>query len=110
MEEQHKIKNDQIKTLKVDRLRKICSAEGLKTAGKKGELIERIILARSGRSDRYISTLTKCKYCGEGVRVTGTDRKIIKDGRVLLTRYIKCNGARRHTYPLKTIIEPQKTQ
>jgi len=99
------IEAGQIETLKVEHLRKLCKVEGIKISGKKGELVKRLLLKKSGQSTSYTGQLTKCRICGSPVRVTGTNRKTLGDGRILVTRQIRCAGRHKHTYPLKEIVD-----
>lgn len=81
-------------------LKKLCKAEDMTTDGKKEERFNRLYAKRFGLTKRYIGAETRCQFCGEAVRVKGTVKEPQADGRVLVTRSIKCVGKHHHTYPL----------
>ena len=72
------------------------------------QLVANLICKKHGQSQKYICRRTICKFCGAPIRVMGTQRKTMEDGRVLVTRSVKCIGRHRHSYPLKEIIGNSK--
>ena len=100
---------DQLAKLNINELRHLCKEEGLETGGEKGVLLKRLIVQKTGRSDRFISTKTRCKICCEPAKVVSTRRRELSNGRILMTRQLRCTGKHRHTYPLKEIIKPEPT-
>jgi RNase P subunit RPR2 len=84
-------------------LQAVAETLGLDTTGKHQELIDRIIKARVARSKQYVGKLTICQLCGKPVIVQRTMSTQMSDGRTLKTRYVKCQGKGRHTYPIKNI-------
>ena len=95
---------DELKKLNKKRLAAICKKEGLPSSGTKDELINRLIAKRFGTSRRYVGPLTTCKVCGAGVFVKSTEQNPLGDGRMMVTRHIKCKGKNAHRYPLKEIV------
>ncbi|HUW18257.1 MAG TPA: hypothetical protein VMW16_03060 [Sedimentisphaerales bacterium] len=98
---------DQLAKLKINELRHLCEEEGLETGGKRMDLFKRLFVQKTGRSDTFSPANTKCRICNEPVKVTGTQRRQLTEGRTLVTRQIRCTGKHRHTYPLKEIIQPE---
>jgi len=103
------IKTEELVKMKAVELKELCKTEGLSCNGNKKELLERLQTKKFGRSDRFVGNLTKCRYCGSPVRVFSTSRQVIENG-VLLIRGIRCSGKHRHTYQLKELIRPEKSQ
>lgn len=99
------LSDDDIKNMKKIPLQALCRKEQLSPSGNKDELVDRLMLKKYGRSDRYYNTMTKCRICSSAVSVNGKKTEPMKDGRILVTRQIKCKGKHHHTYPLKDIIE-----
>jgi len=89
--------------LKYGELQTLCKQRGLSGFGKKAELIKRLTIVKEGHIDRHVHGRTKCRVCAAQTMVTGTTRATMPDGRVLVTRKMKCIGKHRHTYPLKSI-------
>jgi len=98
----------ELKTMKVKELRELAKKEGLKIGGTKKELIERLLAKRTGVSSRYAGQQTICRICGARVIVKNTSTKILDDGRMLITRQVKCVGKNKHTYPIKEMLPAQK--
>lgn len=98
---------DQLAKLKINEMRRLCEEEGLETGGKKTDLFKRLFVQKTGRSDTFSPANTKCKICSEPVKVTRTQRQQLTDGRILVTRQVRCTGKHRHTYRLKEIIRPE---
>jgi len=94
----------ELKTKKLNELRSLCKIAGLATAGKKAELIDRLHAHTAGQSDRWVGKLTACKVCGARVMVSRTITQSLDDNRTLVTRYVRCQGRHRHTYPLKEVV------
>lgn len=49
-------------------------------------------------SERFVPGATKCRFCSATLRVNHTDKQEMAGGKLLITRSVKCNGPRRHTY------------
>ena len=81
----------------------LCRSEGLPEAGLKSELIERLTAAKHGGAAGYVPGKTLCRYCGAPVKVTKTVPQEMGDGRILITRQLRCEGRNRHSYPVKEI-------
>lgn len=96
----------EIDEMPVDELKELSKIEGLPvTAKKRAELIRQLKTKKIGRDDRYSGRgQTKCCVCGAPVTVKGTIRTTLEDGRILVTRNVRCQGKHKHTYPLKDII------
>jgi len=84
-------------------LKSMCKQQGLSGAGKKVDLIKRLTIAKEGNMAKHVHGRTKCRICGERTAVMGTSRKKMSDGRILVTRQMRCVGKHHHTYPLKMI-------
>jgi len=99
---------DEIKNMKgitgLNELRTLCKTEGLPVSGKKDELIDRLLIKKLGKSDRFVPGSIKCLVCGAKARVTGTTKQPFDGNKILITRQVKCNGKNRHTYPIKEIV------
>ncbi len=95
------IEDNEIKEMKATDLAELCEDQGLQKKGNKKTLIGRLFLKKYGRSDKYVSLMTKCKICGAKVRVTSTKKEPMGDGRIMIVRGIKCYGRHCHTYTLK---------
>lgn len=53
----------------------------------------------------YAGRNTRCKFCFFPIIVNGTQKtKLQEEGKVLITRFIKCIGPGNHKYPLKEIL------
>ena len=102
------VKAGDIGEMKINQLRELCRIEEMKVGGSKKELIDRLLIKKTGRSDRYTSQFPKCRVCGAKVIVKGTDRKPLDDGRTLVTRNIRCIGKHRHTYPIKELLSTEE--
>jgi len=93
-------------TMNFAELKKVAAKAGVRTsdlaAEEKERLVKRIILKKYGEAKTYIPGLTRCQFCGDEVRVTGTTRDI-EDGQMIIVRTVKCTGRNAHTYPLKEI-------
>ncbi len=96
--------------LTVAQLRQMCKDEGLAALGNKAELVKRLSIKKFGPSDTHEPARTKCKFCSAQVRVTGTHRDKMKDGRTMVTRQVRCAGRHRHSYPLKNIVGEKTKQ
>ena len=81
-------------------LKKLCKAEDMVTDGVKGERFNRLYAKRFGLTSRYIGADTRCQFCAEKVRVRNTAKEQQADGRILVTRSMKCVGRHHHIYPL----------
>jgi len=94
----------------VRQLQELARAEGVPADGNKAELVKRLAAHKQGRSDRHMHGQTICQIagCGERMRVMHTERQDMGDGRVLITRQMRCMGRRRHTYPLTEIVSAGK--
>jgi len=92
-----------IKTAPYQTLRRWSVEAGLGAAGKASDIARRLIVALTGTTKKHTHGLTKCDICGHPVVVASTQRTPIDDGRTLVTRYMRCKGKHRHTYPLKEI-------
>jgi len=101
------VKAGDIGEMKMNQLRELCRIEEMKVGGSKKELIDRLLIKKTGRSDRYAGQQTCCRICGARVIVKGTDSKTLDDGRTVVTRNIRCLGRHKHTYPLKEILTPE---
>ena len=99
---------NELKELKMNPLRKLCKDVGLLASGKKKELLDRLILKKQGVSERFVGSLTICHICSAKVRIRNTSRREMEDGRVMVTRTVRCLGKHNHTYPLKEVIESKK--
>ena len=105
IEDLKKIDDNSIKEMKVDEMKSLCKRFDLPQKGNKKTLLETIFLAMYGYSDTYVRLMTVCKICNAGVKVLSTKKgEPMEDGRVMVTRQLKCIGKRHHTYPLKNII------
>jgi len=51
--------------------------------------------------------MLKCAICSQPARVMKTEKEKLEDGRMLITRQVRCTGKNRHTYPLKDMILSQ---
>ena len=98
------ISDADIKAMKVDDLKELCEDQQLPKGGVKKDMVKRILLAKHGRSDKYVGANTICKVCPAKVVVTGTKSEPTTDGKTLITRQMKCRGKNTHRYPLKEII------
>jgi len=92
-----------VSELKYAELQTLCKQQGLSGFGKKADLIKRLTIVKEGHVSQHVHGRTKCKVCDAQAMVTGTTRATMPDGRVLVTRKMKCVGRHRHTYPLKSI-------
>lgn len=81
-------------------LKKLCKSEGMTTDDGKLDRFNRLYAKRFGRTKRYIGTDTRCQFCGVPILVKGTVKEPQADGRVLVTRSVKCVGKHHHIYPL----------
>ncbi len=81
-------------------LKKLCKEEDMVTDGKKEERFNRLYAKRFSLTKRYIGAETCCQFCGEKVRVKNTAKEQQADGRILVTRSMKCVGRHHHTYSL----------
>ena len=97
------IGTDEIKDMKLNELRTLCSTEELPVSGKKDELVDRLLIKKLGKSDRFVPGSIKCLICGAKARVTKTVKQSY-EGKTLITRQVKCDGKNRHTYPIKEIV------
>ena len=98
---------DQLAELNINELRNLCKEEGLEIGGKRTDLFKRLFVQKTGRSDTFSPANTRCRICSNPVKVMGTQKRQLTDGRTLITRQIRCTGKHRHTYPLKEIIRPE---
>ncbi len=98
------IQDSEIEAMTGKDLAELCEDQGLAKKGNKKTLIGRIFLKKYGRGNKYVGLMTKCKVCGAKVRVTGTKKESMDDGRTMVTRGIKCYGKHAHTYTLKNPI------
>lgn len=94
---------EQLKKFNTNELRHLCKKERLETVGPKQVLFKRLLVQKTGRSDKFTPARTKCVICFEPVKVVRTQRKELADGCILVTRQVRCTGRHRHTYPLKEI-------
>ena len=97
-----------LQKMDVNKLRGRCKAAGLSGKGAKDALIERLRPRVRRITRRYIEGVTTCAYCPADIMVTGTDKQPMADGRVMVTRQIKCKGKHNHKYPLKETVSADK--
>jgi len=58
-----------------------------------------------GVTNRFVGAgMDKCCICGLKAHVVKVQKEEMEDGRMLITRQIKCTGKHRHTYPMKEIV------
>ncbi len=91
---------EQLSAMSDKALKKLCKAEEMTTDGAKEDRFNRLYAKRFGLTSRYIGQETRCQFCGQAVQVKGTVREPQADGRVLITRSMKCVGQHKHIYPL----------
>ena len=95
----------EIEAMTVGELKELSKISALPVTGKRGELIKQLKVKKIGRADRYAGPgQTKCCVCDAAVTVKGTTRATLDDGRILITRSVRCQGKHKHTYPLKEIV------
>jgi len=102
------VKAGDIGTMKTNQLRELCRIEGLKVGGSKKELIDRLLVKKTGVNDKYAGRLTSCRVCGARVIVKGTDSRTLDDGRTLVVRNVRCLGKNKHTYPIKELLTAEE--
>jgi len=100
---------ENITRLDVKELTDLCKKVGLSAVGRKKDLIEKLVIKKSGKSGAYTGQFTKCQFCGEKVRVMNTRNQNMLDGRILVIRSVRCDGKHRHQYPLTSIVSPDKS-
>jgi membrane-bound inhibitor of C-type lysozyme len=90
----------------IDELRKMCQAKGLPADGTKKELVKRLTVATTASTNKFTGNGTlKCQICNLAVKIVNTKRKTLQDGRVLVTRQVKCTGKHGHTYSVPEILK-----
>ncbi len=82
----------------------LAAAEGLARSGTKAQLLARLRDAKCGGAAGYVPGKTLCRFCGAATRVRGTQRISMADGRVMVSRSLRCAGAKPHSYAHKTIV------
>jgi len=92
-----------LKKMGVDKLRGCCKKEKVSAKGDKDDLIERLRPKVRRITKQYIEGVTVCGYCGADIGVRGTSKEPLANGRVRVTRQIKCRGKHGHKYPLTEI-------
>jgi len=90
-------------SLGAGQIARLARAYGLPTSGTKSEVIRRLTAARSGGVAGYVPGQTLCSICREPCKVTSTDRSRMADGRLLVTRYLRCTGRHHHTSVVREI-------
>jgi hypothetical protein len=98
---------DELEAMKVPQLRALATADGLSGGGKREELIRRLIdrqiALRMNAGGRYVAGKTLCPVCRSPMYVRGTVTEPMADGRVMITRKLRCQK-RGHTTSLKEIV------
>jgi len=92
----------------VPELQTLAQAAGLGTGGRKGDLLARLRAAKSGGAAGYVPGKTLCTVCKAPTDVKGTKTEEMEDGRILVTRYLRCRGKHRHSYPQREIQDQKK--
>lgn len=98
---------EQLKKLKKSELQEWCKKMGHSTAGKKPELINRLCGKPVGYINNFVPAKMLCRYCRAKATVRRTVRATLGDGRVLVTRHLRCQGKNIHRYALKKIETPE---
>ncbi len=100
----------ELNDLTVTSLKEICIVRRVSAAGKKAELVDRIMKSQGAITDRWVQGLTVCKVCRQKVTVRKTSKSPLSEGRTLITRNVRCTGRHRHRYPLKEVVTPTKVK
>jgi len=97
---------EEIKDLNVNELKAECRAEKLPTTGDKQTLAKRVKVNKMGSATKFTGGgMVKCKICNMPAGVRKVIRKKMDDGRIMVTRQIRCTGRHGHTYPLSEIVK-----
>jgi len=100
---------EEIAASSINVLRALCKAERLKAGGGKKDLAARLVAKKHGITDKYVGPpLTRCKVCKEQVTVRRTIREPMEDGRVRVTRHVRCRGRHGHSYKLVEVVGEKK--
>ena len=94
--------------LTLAQLRTACKENSLPAGGGKKDLRGRLRRHLFGSSEQHTPAMTKCRICGARASVAGTRKRRMADGRLMVTRQMRCHGKHRHSYPLPEIVEPDQ--
>ncbi len=95
---------EDLEKLRKPALGDLAAAEDLARSGTRAELLARLKDAKCGGAAGYVPGKTLCRFCGAPTRVRGTQRSSMADGRVMVTRNLRCAAAKPHSYAYKTIV------